>query len=400
MIPSLRQQYNEQFTEEKYQAMLAKLNQRYQKKIDFRIAETPIFVSKLLKKRLVEGCEHILKVIAADNFKSLTSHAIPPHQWVPNEDAHPTFLTIDFAVCQDEQGDWLPQLIEMQGFPSLYGFQNLIATEFRQHFEISDTVSHLFGDLSEEDYFALLKRVILGKHAPENVILLEIEPHRQKTWVDFYYTREKLGIEPVCISEVIREGNKLYYFHNGQKTPIYRIYNRLIFDEFEKRTDLARQFNLTEEVEVEWAGHPNWFFRMSKYTVPFIDSPYAPKTQFLHQVAEIPQDLENYVLKPLFSFAGAGVKFDVKPEDITQIPDNERPHFILQKKVQYASALHDHEGEPIKAEIRMMYIWEAGQAQAQLVTGLGRLSKGKMIGVDFNKDKTWVGGTAVFFEKD
>jgi uncharacterized protein (UPF0248 family) len=399
MHSEARQNYNQHFSEEKYQTFLAKLNARFHKKIDFRVAETPIFIPKSFKSRLIAASEDVLKVICADNFKALTANSIPSKENVPNEDNHPTFLTIDFAVCKDESGEFIPQLIEMQGFPSLYGFQDMVSHEFREVFGIQDNFSHLFDDLDSDKYFDIISKVILGSHKPENVVLLEIEPHRQKTWVDFYYTREKIGIEPICISEVIREGNKLYYFHNGQKLPIHRIYNRVIFDELEKRSDLERKFNLTEPVEVEWAGHPNWFFRMSKYTVPFVDSIYVPKTYFLDQIPEIPQDLENYVLKPLFSFAGAGVKFDVQRADIEQIPLSERHNFILQKKVQYAEALHDNQGEPIKAEIRMMFVWERGAEKPHLVTGLGRLSKGKMIGVDFNKDKTWVGGTAVFFER-
>jgi len=394
-----RQKYNAEFSEEKYQAFLEDLASTYNEKIDFRVAETPLFVSKQLKERLIEACEDIIKVIAADNFKELTDKAIPAHQFVPHEDAYPQFLTIDFAVCKDNEGELMPQLIEMQGFPSLYGFQILAAKTFQKHFSIPEDFTPFLNNFDESQYYGLLKRVILGKYQPENVILLEIEPHKQKTRIDFYCTRDKVGIEPICISDIIKEGRQLFYMLNGKKTPIYRIYNRLIFDEFEKRDDLVRQFNMIDDVDVEWAGHPNWFFRMSKYTVPFVHSKYVPSTHFLNELKEIPTDLENYVLKPLFSFAGAGVKFNVVPDDITQIPENQRHSYVLQRKVQYTSALHDHHDEPIKAEIRMLLLWEENTPKPIFVAGLGRLSKGVMIGVDFNKDKTWVGGTAIFFEK-
>lgn len=398
MIEKLRQAYNAQFTEEKYQRFLAAMNDVFDYEIPFRIAETPIFVPKSFKSQLLQACEEILTVIQGENFKEITARAIPPHQNVPHEDEKPTFLTIDFAVCKDAQGEWLPQLIEMQGFPSLYGYQDFSARHYRQYFEISDTVSHFLDGFDKNSYDALFKQVILGNHPPENVILLEIEPHKQKTRIDFLITEQTTGIKAVCISEIIKEGKQLFYLNEGQKTPIYRIYNRLIFDELEQRTDLKLQFKMTDDVDVEWAGHPNWFFRMSKFTMPFVDSVFVPKTYFLNELAEIPQDLENYVLKPLFSFAGAGVKFDVTMEDIAQIPENQKSNFILQRKVQYATALHDTQGEPIKTEIRMMFLQAQDQANPQLVMGLGRLSKGKMIGVDFNKDKTWVGGTAIFFE--
>ncbi len=400
MKEEIRKAYNQAFTPEKYQEFLSYLDNLYSQKIAFRVAETPVFVPKQLKNRLIEAGEEIVDVIMRPDFKEITRPAVPAHQNVPNEDNYSVMLTIDFAVCKDETGQLIPQLIEMQGFPSLYGFQDDISNAFRKFFAIPDNFSHLFSGLNSEKYVALLKNVILGDQKPENVILLEIEPHKQKTNVDFYSMEKKIGIKPICITDILVEGRNLFYMLNGTKTKINRIYNRVIFDELEKRTDLKLQFNMLNDVDVEWAGHPNWFFRISKYTLPFINSKYVPKTYFLNEIREIPRDLENYVLKPLFSFAGAGVKFDVKVEDITQIPQEERQNFILQKKVKYIDALVCPDNEPIKVEIRMMYLWEKGKERPTLVTNLARLSKGVMIGVDFNKNRTWVGGTANFFEQD
>ncbi|TAE72633.1 MAG: hypothetical protein EAZ85_09270 [Bacteroidetes bacterium] len=399
MIKTLREKYNANFKEENYNNFLAEFEKVYGEKIDFRVAESPLFVSKEFFGHLKKATDDIMQVIQKDNFKELTKNSIPAHQNVPNESSHPEFLVIDFALSKNESDEYVPQLIELQGFPSLYGFQEVACQMYRKHFEISDTLTHILGERTPEQYYQYLSEVIFGGHQKENVILLEIEPHKQKTRIDFQVMKQKLDLDSICISKIILEGKKLFYEKDGKKIEIKRIYNRVIFDELEKRTDLNLQFNMTQEVEVEWAGHPNWFFRISKYTVPFLESRYVPKSYFLNEVRQIPQDLENYVLKPLFSFAGEGVIFDVKLEDITKIPDERRKYYLLQKKVKYAEVFKCPKGEPVKAEIRLLFLWKKENAQPELMLGLARLSKGVMIGVNFNKDRDWVGGSGAFFEK-
>jgi hypothetical protein len=293
----------------------------------------------------------------------------------------------------------IPQLIEFQGCPSLYGYQDWVAGKFRKHFPvIPENFNHLANRLDSETYFDMLRNAILGEHAPENTILLEVDPFSQNTAIDFLVHKEKIGIEPVCITDIIKEGRKLYYMREGVKTPIHRIYNRTIFDDLVNRHDLDPEYKLTQEVDVEWAGHPNWFFRVSKYTMPFIDSIYVPKTEFLSEVKQLPEDLENYVLKPLYSFAGSGVIFDLEEADIEAIPEEKRHEYILQRKVTYEPVVQAPDGM-VKCEIRLLYIWPEGDPEPTLVTNLARLSRGKLIGVKYNKDKTWVGGTIGFFEE-
>jgi hypothetical protein len=239
--------------------------------------------------------------------------------------------------------------------------------------------------------------VIIGNVPVENTILLEIKPHEQKTRIDFYCTQEYLGIQPVCITELIQEGKDLYYMRDGKKTAVKRIYNRVVFDELQaKKNTLGNYTDITQELNVEWVPHPNWFYRISKYTLPFIHHPFVPATYFLHEIKQVPADLENYVLKPLFSFAGQGVVIDVTPADIEKIND---PHnWILQRKVKYAEIIETPD-VPAKAEIRLMYVWKKGWERPQPVINLARLSKGKMIGVAYNKDKKWVGGSVCFIER-
>ena len=86
----------------------------------------------------------------------------------------------------------------------------------------------------------------------------------------------------------------------------------------------------------------------------------------------------------------------MKESDLTTIQD---PHnWILQRKVKYADCIVTPD-IPAKAEIRLMYGWKDEDERPALLTNLARLSKGKMIGTRYNKDKEWVGGSVAYFEK-
>ena len=286
----------------------------------------------------------------------------------------------------------------MQGFPTLFCYQVLHDEITTKHFNIPETYSAFLNDFNKETYLQLLKEIIVNNHQPENVILLELFPHEQKTRIDFYCTEDYIGIPIVCLSELILEGNKLFYKKGDRNIEVKRIYNRIIFDDLHQQSaEMQEKGKIFEiDLDVEWVPHPNWFYRISKYTLPFIHHPYVPQTTFLDEINELPADLENYVLKPLFSFAGQGVVIDVKPEDITNVTD---PHnWILQRKVKYADVIETPD-IPAKAEIRIFYFWKDGEARPIATFNLARLSKGKMIGVRYNKDKEWVGASHVYFEK-
>jgi hypothetical protein len=394
----MRQWFNENFTKEKYEVYLDELNAVHPGAIEFRIAETPVFVDKIFTNKMLSACESIVDVITQYNFKSLTSHAIPEDIKVPNENEYSDFIAFDFGVCENENGELEPQLIEMQGFPTLFAFEIWITEVARKNFNIPGNYDAYLGGYNKETYQQLLKDIIVGDCNPENVILLEILPHKQKTRIDFYCTEKYVGIPIVCLTELIKEDKKLFYINNGKKTEVKRIYNRVIFDDLQQQSaEIQEQGKiLFEELDVQWVPHPNWFYRISKFTLPYIDHPYVPKTTFLSDVKVTPTDLENYVLKPLFSFAGQGVVIDVTREDIEKVKD---PHnWILQRKVKYADVIKTPD-IPAKAEIRIFYFWKKGEPRPVPAQNLARLSKGKMIGVRYNKDKEWVGGTLVYFEK-
>ncbi|MCU0342163.1 MAG: hypothetical protein MUE30_20035 [Spirosomaceae bacterium] len=399
MLSSIRQSYNDAFSDEKYEAFINSIHADWPGQLDFRVAETPVFIPKDLKHKLIEACESFVDVIAGQFFKQKTQAAIPAGQHVPNENAHTSFLAIDFAICKDDDGILTPQLIELQGFPSIFGFQSYVTEQFRKFFPIPDSFGNYFsGATTQADYIAKLKEVIVGNENPENVILLEIYPEQQKTRVDFAVTEAFFGVKAVCYTKIKKEGRQLYYEQDGRRIDIKRIYNRLIFDDLGNFPDLQTEFNFTDDVDVTWVGHPNWFFRISKYTLPFLNSPYVPETRFVSEYnGDFPTDLENYVLKPLFSFAGSGVKIHVEAKDLAEITDPE--NWILQRKVKYEPVVQALDGL-VKCEIRMLFIWPENATRPQLLTSLSRLSRGEMIGVRFNKDFTWVGGSTCFYEPD
>lgn len=394
MIKELRRRYNDTFTEANYQEMRTWLRDQYQHDPKFHVAETPVFIPKNVGEHLVAACNDVLEVVLKPGFAERSQSAIPPGENVPGQNERPLFMQFDFGLCEDENGEIVPQLIEAQGFPSLYFFQYLLDKGYRKFFPVPEDYSCRFGGKSEAEYLDLLRRCILGDHKPENVILLEVDPTGQTTRIDFIVCCAELGIAEVCISDVELEDGKIYYQLNGERKRVHRIYNRVIFDELKSRADLKRTFNMIEQADVEWAGHPNWFFLLSKFTLPFIDSPYVPDTRFLHEVTELPEDLEAYVLKPLYSFAGAGVDLHPTAEKIAAIEQPE--HFILQKKVRYADLVETLDG-PARTEVRMMYVWPDDAEEPILLNNLVRLSKGEMIGVRYNKGKTWVGGSLGYF---
>jgi len=397
MVPALREAFNRSFKEETYQAFLEDLQSLHPGAIEFRVAETPVFVDKGFASKLTEACESIIDVITDPMFKKLTDRSIPSSEYVPHENDHCHMIAFDFGVCINENNELEPQLIEMQGFPTLFGFQAYYPDLLRKYFPVPENYSQYLDSYTKKTYLEDLREVIIGNHPPENVILLEIKPHEQKTRIDFYFTRDFLGIEPVCITDLIQEGRNLYYMKEGKKIPVKRIYNRVIFDDLNAQKDKLGKFtDITQDLNVEWVPHPNWFYRISKFTLPFIHHPYVPQTFFLNEVKQLPDRLEDYVLKPLFSFAGQGVVIDITGKDLEKIHDPE--NWILQRKVKYADVIKTPD-IPAKAEIRMMYIWKDGWDRPRPAINLARLSKGKMIGVRYNKDKEWVGGSVCFFER-
>lgn len=396
MISKYRQLFNDQFSLEKYQEFQDDIAADFNYMPTFRMAETPFFISKELKAQLIEGCQDVIELIQQDNFKKLTEKSLELNTKVPNEDEHTTFLAIDFGICE-ENGQVIPKLIEVQGFPSLFNYQYVLYDKFKKYYPFLEALTPFINDISSEDYLKIIEDAMCNGLPKENVILLEIEPEKQNTKIDFYYCRRDIGIPIVCVTELIKQDKKLFYKNEqGQLVAVKRIYNRVIFDELELRTDLQLNFSFSDDLDVEWAGHPNWFFRISKFILPILKGKYFIETTLLSDLKEIPTDLENYVLKPLFSFSGSGVIFHVTQADIEAVTEKEL--YILQKKVNYIPIVQSPDGK-VKAEVRVLCVWKKEDKAPTLLCNLVRLSRGEMIGVKFNKDKDWVGGTLGLFER-
>lgn len=394
MIPKYRKQFNQEFSQEKYNQFKEILEQKSGLETGFRISESPLFLTKEFESKLIDASESIITQIKNLSEETLQK-AIPDNCRVPNDTKQPHFFTIDFGICKSENGEIEPQLIELQAFPSLYAFQKV----FEQTFcDVYPFLSELQNKMPHEDFKNYMKDLLLGDENPENVILLEIYPEKQKTAIDFVLTEKLLGIKTICLTKVKKEGRKLFYENDGKLTEIRRIYNRVIFDELDRIPDLKTEFDFREDVDVTWVTHPNWFFKISKFLLPLLQHQFVPKSYFLHEFPES-ENLENFVLKPLFSFAGSGVNLNPTKEITDAIEDKE--NYILQRKVTYEPIFEDINGEFSKAEIRLLYIWRENDERPILLENLGRMTKAAMVNVDFNKkDAIWIGSSNAFFAEE
>lgn len=395
MHPELRARFNADFTPEKYAALLHCVNETEKWPADFRISETPVFLTRAFTDDVTRGANAIIDATRTPEFGRQAASAVPKELEVPNESAHPNFLVVDFAICE-EKNRLVPRLIEMQAFPSLFGFQLLLLACIRKAYPvIPRNWTSSFGGIKDDAYLQLLRRTIIADSAPENVVLLEIEPEKQKTRVDFAATETLLDIRPVCVTKIKKRGSQLFYDRDGSEVQIERIYNRVIFDELVKRPDLNLPFRFQDELDVTWVGHPNWYFRISKHSLPFLKTEHTSPTFFADDFPPN-ENIGDYVLKPLYSFAGHGVDMEPTRQKIAALKNP--CEWILQKKVDYSPFVVTVDGKKSKAEIRMMFVWPDNDRNPTLVNNLVRMSQGKMMGVDFNVEKTWVGASIALHE--
>ena len=388
MDPKLRAAFNAAFTAEKYDALVRCVNETEKWPADFRISETPIFMTREFTDEATRAADEIVAATRTPEFAKHAASAIPQGMEVPNESAHPNFLLVDFAICAEEDR-LVPRLIELQAFPSLFGFQLLLLDCFRKAYAvIPRNWTSSFGGIKDDAYLEFLRRTIIADSPVESVVLVDIDPEKQKTRVDFAATETFLGIRPVCVTRIKKRGRKLFYDRDGEEVRIERIYNRVIFDELSQQSDLNLQFRFQDDLDVRWVDHPNWYYRISKHSLPFLKTEHTSPTFFVDEFSP-GENVANYVLKPLYSFAGHGVDMEPTSEKIAAL---QNPHeWILQRKIDYAPFVLTVDGHKSKAEIRMMFVWPDQDRDPTLVNNLVRMSQGKMMGVDFNIDKTWVG---------
>ena len=391
MIPSLRQPFNANFTAEKYLALQKLMEERCGTPVKFRLCETPCFFPKPLLDQMSQYGKELIHQLNGLEYRKASFASIPPEFNVPNETPRPMFVQVDFGLVRDDSGKLQPKLVELQAFPSLYAYQAALSQSYIDVFGLDPKLHYLLGGLDWESYKKLLHRAIVGDQDPQTVILMEIDPLHQKTLPDFLLTEKLLGIKTVSITDIKKVGSYLFYENAGKRTPIRRIYNRAIVDEL-VRKNLKMAFKFTDDLEVEWAGHPNWYFRMSKFSLPFLKHECVPKTWFLDRMQNVPDDLAHYVVKPLFSFAGLGVIMNPTKDDLAQIPKERRSEYIVQERMNFTPVIDTPFGGT-KAEVRIMYIWVDELLPVMTIIRMGR---GLMMGVDHNRNMEWVGSSAGF----
>ncbi len=420
MIPEFRTRFNQRFRPGDYASLLALLERHCGKRVDFRVAETPIFVPRsMLEEMAAAGAELTHGLIGDPGYLNAARQAIPAGYRVAGETPHPNFLTADFSLVHDPAGKLTPRLVEIQAFPSVYGYQEALCSAYREVFELPDTLGTFLGGMNETGYWDLFARTVLGGHDPEHVVLTEVDPGNQKTLPDFEVTARRLGIAVVDILSLEAIENKLYYRNSADRlVPIHRIYNRAIADELIAR-NLRLPFDITRGWDVEWAGHPNWYFLISKFSIPWLSQqpashPVVPPAVFLSDFLEGSGRAEllangvrppfytgpetiysELLLKPLFSFAGKGIQFDPTQAQLEAIPGARRRDFLLQQRMHFVPTIETPHGLT-QAEIRILYLWPDGGSLTPVLS-LVRLGRGKMMGVDHNRNQEWVGASAAFF---
>jgi hypothetical protein len=398
MLQPYRDKFNAHFTPAQYNKLLSRLNRLTRTTVEFRVAETPCFFSRILIDELAEiGATLTHQLLDNPAYIQASAQTIPDRFRVPNENPQPNFMTVDFGLVRNPGGTLSPKLVELQAFPSIFGYQDLLSRKYIETYRLDPNLTWYLGNLNAKAYWQLLGQVIVGGHNPENVVLLEIDPRHQKTLPDFHVYEDKLNIATVDIAKLRKQGNRLFYQREGREIPIHRIYNRAIVDELQRK-NIQLPFDYRDQLEVEWAGHPNWYFRISKFSLPFLNHPSVPKAVFLddwfaqRNLEGLPGQRERLLLKPLYSFAGKGIQFAPTDEDLNAIPAADRHLYLLQERVTFEPTIKTPHG-PTQAEIRIMYLWPDGEA-LQPVIALVRLGRGLMMGVDHNRDQQWVGSSA------
>lgn len=394
MIPALRHAFNERFTAEGYRHFLDRVAHRAGVPIEFRISETPCFFPGALMTELAAiGSELVHQLVDNPEYRRASDATIPDEFNAPGESDHPLFVQVDFGLIRDADGRIAPKLVELQAFASLYAFQSALAEEYRGAWNLPADLSVFLDGLTREQYDSLLAQALLNGHDPEQVVLMEIDPAHQKTRPDFALTERRFGIRAVDIAEIEKSGPSLFYRRDGRRVPIKRIYNRTILDELIRKKRSA-PFDYREPLDVEWAGHPNWYFRISKFSLPWLRHPSVPRAWFLSDLDRLPGDPDGFILKPLYSFAGTGIVFSPTEGDLAAIPARDRGKYLIQERVRFEPVIDTPHG-PTQVEIRIMYVWTD---RLRPVLPLLRMGRGKMMGVDQNRDMEWVGASGALID--
>ncbi|MGE0812788.1 MAG: hypothetical protein AB7O28_00995 [Vicinamibacterales bacterium] len=392
MIPALRQRFNRDWTPARHEQVLARLAAATGVTPAFAVSETPCFLPADLVGEMADAGRTLVTSFLDDAAARAEVEALVPARYAgPGQETRPTCVQVDFGIVREAGGRAVPRLVELQAFPSLYGFQHTLAGLYREAHGIPASLSAHLDGLDDDGYLALMRGVLVGAHDPAHVVLMEIAPERQKTRPDFVLTERLWGVETVDPKDVVVRGRSLWRVRDGREVPIRRVYNRVIPDELD-RTAHPIPFDYRDDLDVEWIGHPAWYFRLSKASIPWLRHPAVPRTWRLADVDVLPAPREQLVLKPLFSFAGGGIVFGPTDEQLAAIPARERHLYLLQERVPFTPVIETPHG-PTQAEVRVMYVWTD---RLRPVLMLIRMGRGAMMGVAHNRGLQWVGASAGF----
>ena len=414
MITEQRRKFNHRFTEGAYGGLLDALDRQSGTHVSFRVAETPCFLQHDLVNELARtGAELTAQLLGNADYLQSSLDAIPASFRMEANTPHPHFMTADFGFVREADGRLAPKLVEMQAFPSVYAFQVLLGDMYRESYRLDPQLTYFLNGYTRETFWELFRDVVVHGHDPDEVVLAELHPEQQKTLPDFLLTSRALGIPVVDVTqiEVSRENGRTRLFYrsaDGRLRQIRRIYNRVIADELIQK-NVTLPYDYREALDVEWAGHPNWYFRISKYSIPYLKHPSVPEAVFLDDwlagkgSGRLHGGRSAILLKPLFSYAGSGILFDPTDQDLAAIPVSRQREYLIQERVNFAPTIETPFG-PTQAEIRVLYLWPDGDPSTALtemrpVLSLARLGRGKMMGVDHNRGQQWVGASTVFVSK-
>ncbi len=378
-----------------YHQFLRDLDNDVGMKIEYRVCEMPIFHTAEMKKKLEKAATEIGMECMGEKHLRASTTSLKPEYTVPGNEGKPLFVIVDFAITGNEIDGWEPKVVELQGFPSLYGYQFALANRMLQTYPyLQNDFTGTFSNLENAQYIELVRNAIVAESDPDEIALLEIDPTAQKTRPDFLMVQKLFGVQETNIRDVRKEGRQLYHQRNGKWVPLRRIFNRTIIDELDEM-GVEIPFRWTDDLDVEWAGHPNWYFRISKHSLPHLKHKSVPTSTLLSEMEYIPDSLENYVLKPLFSFAGKGVNINPTQKDIDEIPHSEYTNWVLQERINYAECVYTPYGMN-KVEVRVMSLWLPEWDKPLPVISLARTGRGPMMGVRYNS-VPWTGSSVCLF---
>ena len=324
MIPSLRRAFNDAWTPAGHQRLLGALANACGAVPEFPVSETPCFFERGFIDGLANtGMELIHQLDSNVAALAAANHAVPDRFHGPNAEALPRFLQVDFGLVRTPGGGVEPKLVELQAFASLYGFQLAMAEAYRDAFGLPASLGIFLDGLDAPALRRAGRQAILGRARSARGRADGNRAAPAEDVARLRVTEPLWGVRAVDTAGGAARGPQLFYQRDGRRVPIRRIYNRVIPDELERK-GVALPFDYRDELDVEWAGHPAWYFRISKFSIPCLRHPSVPRTWFLHELDRLPDDREHYLLKPLFSFAGGGIIFAPTDAQIAAIPAAER----------------------------------------------------------------------------